>query len=157
MLVVPCFSCYTAVRVMSAPDKVAELVGALSDYWPDKYVCIVCGKKCEGLPESDVETAVLQRMKVRDLSAEEFLAALEGFGLPEEMLCTGASVREVLQGRPIKLLHGRDLRGTTRFCIDSIELEDGTKIHFGASPMGAVVYRISRPISYTQNVLAENG
>ena len=154
MFIVPCTGCYTAVRVMGEPTKVSHLVGENSEYWPNGYTCVCCGSKCEGMHERDVEDAVLHRMKVRDLSAEEMIAAQEGLGTPDEMLCTGASVRELLQ-KPIKKVHGFDLPGTTRFCVDALELEDGTKIHFGSSPSGAVVYRISRPISYTERALGE--
>jgi hypothetical protein len=82
------------------------------------------------------------------------LAAQSGLGTPEEMLCSGTTVRELLK-QPVKKVHGYDLKGTTRFCLDALELEDGTKIHLGAGPSGAVVYRISRPFSYVQRALEE--
>lgn len=154
MLIVPCFACYTAVRVMGEPDAVFELVGEGSDFWPATYHCVLCGKRCDGMLESDVEVAALQKMKVRELSPEEMLAAQSGLGTPEEMLCSGTTVRELLK-QPVKKVHGYDLKGTTRFCLDALELEDGTKIHLGAGPSGAVVYRISRPFSYAQRALEE--
>ena len=154
MLIVPCFNCYTAVRVMGEPTHVGQLVGESSEFWPKGYRCVSCDKRCDGMAEVDVEGAVLQRMKVRELSAEEMLAAQHGLGTPDEMLCDGATVRELFK-QPVKKIHGYDIKGTTRFCIDALELEDGTKVHLGSSPSGAVVYRISRPISYTQRALEE--
>jgi hypothetical protein len=37
-----------------------------------------------------------------------------------------------------------------RFFLDSIELPDGTKLHLGASPQGACIYRITKPHSYAR-------
>lgn len=154
MIIVPCFNCYTAVRVMGESSRVAELVGEESDFWPDSFRCVSCGKRCEGLSEDQVEPEALARMKVKELGPEEMLAAQEGFGVPEEMLCTSGAVRELF-AKKVKTVHGRDVRGTSRFIIDHIEFEDGVKMYLAASPSGAVVYRISRPHSYTEKVLEE--
>lgn len=151
-MLVPCMNCYTTVRVIDDPTQVATLVGANSDFWPDKYTCVACGKPCEALFESEAEPSALEKMKVRDLTAAELFAALNGLGTPDEMQCDGATVRELLS-RPIKDVRGRTLPNTTRFVIDHIELEDGTRMYFGAGSAGACVYRITRPVSYTQKAL----
>lgn len=156
MFVVPCNACYTAVRVMGEPDRVSAMIGKNSEYADRGYICVSCGSKCGGLEEDEIDLSLLQKMKLRDLSPEEMLAAQEGLGTPEEMLCTGATVRDLLKA-PIKKVHGFDIPGTTRFCVDMLELEDGTKLHLGSSPSGAVVYRIVRPFSYTQKALEECG
>lgn len=151
-MLVPCMNCYTCVRVIDDPVQTALLVGQQSEFWPDKYTCIACGKPCEGLLENEAENNALERMKVRDLTAPELFAALHGLGTPDEMQCDGATVRELLT-RPIKGVQGRTPPGTARFILESLELEDGTKLYFGASPSGACVYRITRPVSYTQKAL----
>lgn len=132
------------------------LVGRGSDYWPDKYVCITCGKACNGVDESSVSVAQLAKMKVRDLDPEQMLAALNGLGTPDEMLCDITTVRLLLQEKKIKKVHGYTVNGTTRTCVTSLELEDGTKLYCGSSVHGAIVYRITRPVSYTQKALEEN-
>lgn len=154
MILVPCMHCFTAVRVMGDPDEVAMLVGPKSEFWPNKYTCVSCGSSCEGIGEGDAEPAALTKMKVRDLAPQEFYAALHGLGTPDEMICDAATVRDLLK-RTIKKVHGSTLPNTTRFLLEAIELEDGTKLHFAAGAAGAVVYRITRPISYTQKVLED--
>jgi hypothetical protein len=155
MIIIPCLNCYTAVRVMGEPDVVHSLVGNQSEFWPSKFTCISCGNSCEGMLESEVEAAVLFKMKVRELTAEEMYAAQHGLGTPDEMVCNGSMVRELFS-KSVKKVHGYDITGTTRYCIDHLEFEDGTKLYLGASPSGAIVYRIARPISYTQKVLEES-
>jgi hypothetical protein len=154
MLIVPCLECFTAVRVLGEPDRVNALVGENSDFWPDHYTCVSCGRGCEGILEIEATADALSRLKVRELTAEEYFAALMGLGTPDEMVCDGATVRELLQ-IPIKKVVGQDIRGTTRFCLTELELENGIRLFFGASAHGAIVYRIARPISYTQRVLEE--
>lgn len=151
-MLVPCMNCYTCVRVIDEPAQIAALVGANSEYWPDKYTCVACSKPCEALFESEAEPGALEKMKVRDLTAAELFAALNGLGTPDEMQCDRATVVELLK-RPMKDVRGRTLPNTSRFLIESIEFEDGTKMYFGAGAAGACVYRITRPVSYTQKVL----
>ncbi len=155
MIIVPCFHCYTAVRVMGEPSHVTELVGVSSEFWPDKFRCVNCHHPCEGLAEEEVESSALERMKVRELSPEEMIAAQEGFGTPEEMLCSSGAVKELFENNKVKKVYGYDVAGTTRFIIDSLEFENGVRMFLAASPGGAVVFRISRPHSYTQKVLEE--
>lgn len=155
MIIVPCFRCYTAVRVMGEITRVHDLVGESSEYWPDKFHCVNCHRPCEGLLEEEVDAAVLERMKVKELSPDEMLAAQEGFGTPEEMICSSGAVTELFEKNAVKKVHGYEPSGTTRFIIDCIEFENGVRMHLAASPGGAVVFRISRPYSYTKKVLEE--
>lgn len=154
-MLVPCLECYTTVRLIDEPAVITDLVGEKSEFWPDKYVCVSCGKRCEAIKESEAEPEALKKMKLKELNAQEFLAALHGFGTPDEMLCDAATVRELFR-RPIKHVAGYTIPNTSRFLLETIELEDGTKIYFGAGAAGACVYRITRPISYTDKVL-QNG
>ena len=152
MLLVPCMHCFTAVRVMGEPQEVA-LVGEGSEFWPDKYVCVQCERPCEGIYEGDAEQSALEKMKLRELTAQEFYAALNGLGTPDEMHCDTVTVRELFSSKTVRRVHSKDVRGTTRSVIESIEFDDGTRLYLAAAPLGAVVYRITRPISYTQKVL----
>lgn len=152
-MLVPCLNCYTVVRVMDDVTTLAILVGNRSEYWPDKYTCVACGKNCTAISEGDAAPEALQRMKLRDLNAEEFLAALSGLGTPDEMICDAVTVTDLL-AKKIKTVNGYNIPNTTRFLLESLELEDGTKLHFGAGALGACVYRITRPISYVAKALA---
>jgi hypothetical protein len=153
-MLVPCMKCYAVVRVIDDPTQIHLLVGQASEFWPDKYDCLVCGEKCEAISESDAEPAALARMKLKDLSAQEYYAALHGLGTPDEMKCDAPTVNELLS-RPVKKVVGRQLPNTERFLLETIEVEGGVKLHFGAGAAGAVIYRITRPISYTEKVLRD--
>ena len=82
-MLVPCLSCYAAVRLIDEPNQINTLVGKNSEYWPNKYTCLVCEAPCEAIAESEAEPDALQRMKVRDLNAQEYYAALNGLGTPD--------------------------------------------------------------------------
>lgn len=151
-MLVPCLNCYATIRVIDEAEKIRVLVGQGSEFWPDKYPCLVCESPCEAIAESDAEPAAIARMKVRDLNAEELYAALMGLGTPDEMVCDAATVRELLT-KPVTRIVGKDIPNTTRFLLEIIEVEGGTKLYFGAGAQGAVVYRIVRPVSYTKKVL----
>ncbi len=151
-MLVPCMECCTVVRVIGDAATIAFLVGQNSEFFPDKYPCISCNKPCVAISESDAEPAALARMKQRDLEPEEYFAALNGLGTPDEMVCDAATVRELLS-KPVKKVVGRTLPNTQRFLVESIEVEGGTKLYFGAGAAGAVIYRIVRPISYTERAL----
>ncbi len=144
--------CYTAIRVIGDPSQIVTLVGSNSEWWPNKYTCVVCDKLCEAIAESDAEPAALDKMKVRDLEPEEYYAALHGLGTPDEMTCDAATVRELLT-KPIKKIMGHTVPNTQRFLLEYLEVDGGVKLYFGAGAQGAVIYRIVRPTSYTDRVL----
>ena len=45
-MIVPCLHCYAAVRVIGDIATVNALVGGNSEFYPDKYACVVCEKPC---------------------------------------------------------------------------------------------------------------
>lgn len=153
-MLVPCLQCYSAVRVIDDPTSIQLLVGKGSEFSPDKYPCVVCSELCTAIAESEAEAEALQKLKVRDLNAQEYYAALNGLGTPDEMICDEATVTELL-AKPVKKVVGYNLPGTTRFLVETVEVEGGIKLHFGAGAAGAVVYRITRPTSYTQRALSD--
>lgn len=151
-MLVPCLNCNAVVRVIDDAETIATLVGKKSEFWPDKYICVICERRCEAISESEAEPDALRRLKVRDLNAQEYYAALHGLGTPDEMVCDGATVTELLAKKIVRI-GGRDIPNTGRFLLETIEVEGGVKLYFGAGAQGAVVYRIVRPVSYTQKVL----
>ena len=153
MILVPCMQCYTVIRVLGDREEISSLVGPRSEFWPSKFTCVHCEAACEGILETEAEPGALAKMKVRDLSAHEFFVALHGNGLPDEIQCDAATVQELFQTKRVKKLQAQDIRGTTRCVLEFVEFEDGTKVFLGSSAPGAVVYRITRPISYAKKVL----
>ena len=159
MIVVPCLPCSLAIRVMPvsvttpvAIRELRELVGDQSSFWPDKYPCPRCEKPCRGMPEETVDPKTLMVLELRDLTPIEAFAAFSGMGFPDEQRCSMATVRELFKEQPVRRLIGTDVEGQERIVLDSIELWDGTTVHLGASPAGAVVYRIVRPPTYATKV-----
>ena len=152
MIVVTCPDCSLAIRVMpthaaqpAAIRELRELVGDKSEFWPNKFPCPRCEKECVGLSESLVDDRVYALLTLRDLTPAEAFAAFKGMGLPEEQRCSMAAVSELFKEQPVRKIIGSDVEGQERIVLDTIELWDGTKVHFGASPAGAVIYRIVRP------------
>ena len=162
MIVVACLPCSLAIRIMplvmgdaSSCAELDMLVGHSSEFWPDKYPCPSCTQPATGVDELDVDQRVLQVMRLHDLTPQEAFAAFLGMGLPEEQRCSMSVLQELLREQPVRKVIGTDVEGAERTVVDALELWDGTKVHFGAGSDGAVVYRIVRPISYTERVLRE--
>ncbi len=154
MIVVPCAKCYAAVRVLGDASEVDRLVGEQSDFWPDQYPCLECGEVGRAHREVSVEAEALRRLRVRDLSAQDYFAALHGLGTPDEMTCDAVTVTEWLAKHGVRV-SARTASGTRRAVVDFLEIDGGVRIYFGSSPRGAVVYRIRRPIHHTKQVIDE--
>lgn len=153
MIYLVCEECKAALRVSPGepPGECEALLGPGSEWHPDKYPCFRCGKKTSITEPSDVGPDV----EVHDVSPKEALAALNGLGLPAERDCTAEAVRMLLPGKKISRVAVSQIRNSHRCVIDHIELEDGTRVYFGASPPGAIIYRISPKHSYAQAVSHE--
>ncbi len=149
MILVPCLHCYTALRIRGMPEEVDPLVGRESEFWPDRYACVGCGRACSGVLEVEADPEAVRKMKVRELTPAEALAALHGLGTPDEMACDPETVREAFR-KPIKRVSGRRIAGTQRFAIHFVEFEDGTRLYLAASGAEAAVYRIARPMKYAE-------
>jgi len=152
MILIVCQPCFICLRVMGDPEEISPLVGEQSDFWPDKYVCPMCDKRCIGLKESDADPSVYSVLSLMDVNAQEAFAAMHGLGLPNETDCRHSVLEKLLKEQPVRKVHGKDVAHTNRCIVDWLELWDGSKLYFGAGAEGAVVYRISRPGSYVEKV-----
>ena len=151
MIIIACLRCLNAIRVMSlAPGEIESLFLSIPS-WP-VVACPTCGERAQGMNTNEVAEAVLKALTVRDLSPVEAHAAILGVGFPEEHRCDGDRLSELLKAQPFRRLVGQDIPNTDRFCVDFMELGDGSRIYFGSSTHGAVIYRISRPGSYADKV-----
>jgi hypothetical protein len=157
MILVVCLPCASAVRIMPASvadttsnEELEILVGRKSNYWPNKFPCWTCGGSATGMRETEADPRVLRLMVVHDLTPQEAFAVFNGCGFPEEQVCAFDVIEALLRAQPIRRVIGKDIPLSARAVIDSIELWDGTKLHFGAAVEGAIVYRIVRPHSYVQ-------
>lgn len=164
MIVVPCFTCAFVIRVMpvrmgdaTSEAEVDHLVGRSSDFWPAQFHCVRCGKPCRGMRESEADPRALSLMTLQDLTPQEAFAAFNGLGLPDEQKCSLEVVQVLLREQPIRRVVGRSIQGVERTLVDALELWDGSTVYFGAGGDGAVIYRITRPISYTRTALGDAG
>ncbi len=150
MILIVCLHCKTALRVIGDVAQGHELVGPGSTFWPDKFTCFRCEKPARGLLEAEV--SIKTPLEVKDVSPEEAFAALHGLGLPEERDVDRLIVSELMRTHPVRRVACKDIPGVSRVVVDHIELWDGTRLHFGSSNEGAVIYRITRPHSYAEQV-----
>jgi hypothetical protein len=162
MIVIICLPCDLALRVMptnagsvSSQRELEELVGPRSAFWPDQYPCPQCNAMMRGMHEQKADSRAMQSLNLKDLTPQEAFAAFNGCGFPDEQRCSFAVVDALLRETPVRCIIGKDVIGLERTVLDAIELWDGTRIHLGAGGDGAVVYRITRPISYTRKALAK--
>lgn len=149
-------SCRALFRAVGEPHELAILFGPGSEFYPDQYICPSCGGKAAMRSGARADEAFAQGGRpVRVLEAAELFRAQYGLGLPEEQECSREVIEGYLRKYPIRKVAGHSIGGRRSFCLEFLELEDGTRLYFGASTHGAVVYRIARPVKHTDQVLKE--
>lgn len=141
MIIFPCTHCGKTYRVMGDEEEVRTLVGPSSSEWPN-FPCASCQANVVAVLEHELDPAAVVQMQVRDLTPVELFAAQSGMGLPEERSCTPRIVRETLTDKKIVRVVGNQIPGSEKFVLEELHFEDGTRMYFGASGYGAVVYRI---------------
>lgn len=147
MIIVACLICRLAIRILGDPLEVERLVGSESEFWPTSYPCPECGAMAKGMKEAEADPIALNVMEMKELTPAEAFIAFNGMGLPSERACGEEQVRALFQ-TPVRKVVGQQAK-TGRFVIEHIQFWDGTKLYLGASPSGAVVYKISAPPAYT--------
>jgi len=146
MIFIICKTCGFVLRISPGQEGEAEsLFGRTSEWYPDRYPCA----RCDGTAELQATVEGPFATPV-DVSPGEALACLNGLGLPSERDCHGAYVSELLTSKRVTKVVTRSIPGARRCVIDHIDLEDGTKVYFGASTFGATVYRVTPPFSYVE-------
>lgn len=137
MIFVVCTKCSQAIRAIDTPPDIAlkdipaELRGA----------CPACGGDMQF-----AEERTSGGREVRDLTFEEMYYWLTVGALPEERQTDAATVSRTLTGAVIQQVKLAPLvGGGTVLC--SLILGDGTRVYLGASPEGALVYRMAGKVS----------
>ena len=155
MIYIVCLTCKSALRIMGDSREIEHLVGRICEWYPSSYPCWTdnCVGRAQFLERIDAD--VVRRIEVRDLTPQEAFLALNGMGMPDEKDCSAAAVKQVFESSPVKYVDAVQIRDSHRSIVNYIEMENGTRIYLASGPEGAIVYRISRPHSYTQEVLHE--
>lgn len=148
MICVFCTACGHGLRISPGDD--GELESLFGEWHPNKYPCFNCGEAAQVVEAID-STSVLQFV-LHDVTAGEAFAAMNGLGLPQEQECSPAAVEKLFSERTVKRAKTRVIRNSHRCVIDFLEFDDGSRLYLGSSSVGAVVYRISSPHSYAQQV-----
>lgn len=142
-----CANCRTAVRVLSPEGNILEG----SQWFPNKYPCPKCSADSQVIEERLIPADILPLITFIDLTSLEAFVAYSGVGLPKEKEFTGEAIQQLLRETPIRRVVGEDVKGGSgRFILEYLELWDGTQLYFGASPAGAVIYRIKNRGSYVE-------
>jgi hypothetical protein len=153
VITIVCKTCGTAVRIMGIQEEVSHLFGEQSEWYPDKYPCPRVG--CNGRSEivNSIESSALLTLDMHELTPQEAFAAFHGLGFPEEKDCGAEAIKQVFAQSSVKTVQTYTIRGTQRAIVQWIELENGIRLYLAGSAWGAMVYRISKPHSYTKKEL----
>lgn len=146
MILILCPKCRCALRVTGELDEMNMLIGPGSSFWPDKFICYKCEGPAQGFLETEIELKAV--VDVKDVSPQEAYAAIHGLGVLAEREVDATLVQELMSMHPVRRVACKDVIGTLRVVVDHVELWDGTRLHFGSSNEGAVIYRITRPHTY---------
>jgi len=137
MITAVCIDCQLALRTICEPSEGTILMEAANE---ETAICPKCSGPVEFYPS--ISDVAFNSMDIHDLNYKEMYAALHGLGLPEERECSPSAVRELFK-KSIKSVDVTHLKGSHRSLINSIEFVDGTTLYIGASPFGAIIYRIA--------------
>ncbi len=136
MLLFVCAGCPKAVRCMDLPD------GVVPQEIPNSAECAKCGSSFSLIPERMAGPEALSTLEIQDLTFEELYYWSSTGALPHERPSDASSVTAALVGRSITSV-GVDRRVQGAAVVTHLVLDDGTRVYFGASPYGAVVYRLA--------------
>lgn len=142
MIYLVCTACKEALRV--SPGEPGEAEALLSE----ELKCWTCHGPLE--PVTCVQPQAASKLQCHDVTPQEAYAVLYGLGLPSERDCSAAAVSLLLEQRHVVKAHTTQIRGSHRCVVDHLELDDGTKVYFGASAHGATVYRVAKKHSYVE-------
>ena len=80
---------------------------------------------------------------VQELTAQQFWMAINGFGMPDEIVTEPEAVEAMFLAHRIKRVKlGRSV--SMRAVINELELDNGITFHFTASGEGAVIFKSTR-------------
>jgi hypothetical protein len=137
-----CTACETALRI--SPGEEGEVEALLSE----ELKCWECRAPLEHL--THVQPQAAAKLNCHDVTPREAYAVLYGLGLPSEQDCSAAAVSVLLEQHHVVKAHTTQIRGSHRCVIEHIDLDDGTRVYFGASAHGATVYRVAKRHSYVE-------
>lgn len=129
-----CSRCFLALRCLEGEEPIEVDVAC-----PECGCCYM-----QNHAEGSIDPELQQKLKLRDLTKEEFLCVVHGGPLPSDVPCTPENVVKLLLSSPIQAVSAHGVLGSARTVITSITLEGGARIYFGASALGSVVYRIAQ-------------
>ena len=146
-----CSKCGTVVRVIGDAVEIDHLVGELSSFWPDGYVCPKCGGGAVGVSVAKQTPEMLMGRpgeSLFELPATDAFALHSGLGLPEERKCCMQSIERVLLEGVVRWGLEQDSRNDRAY-IKWLETNLGTRLYLGAGPNGAIVFRIRPKLQLT--------
>ncbi len=153
MMLVVCSSiaCKTVTRIYAGSvNELTNLVGERCEWWANKYKCPSCERQATAVYEGQVDPNEFQGFSVRSLEAADFFRFMMGVGLPEEMNCDPNTLADVFRSGKVTQIKGHAIRGSSHFCVEWLEMEDGTRLYFGSSSHGAAIFRITKKSNFAE-------
>lgn len=147
-MITVCQTCKLAIRTLLWNQETDYLIGAGSSFWPSNYPCPECSRLSSILEENAVDPSSFAHLTVMDLTAQEAFVAYMGAGLPPERTFSKEEIESLLKDTPIRKVKGGLSGG--KYVLESLEMWNGTRLFFGASPEGSVIYRVAQPHKYAE-------
>lgn len=125
-----CNDCKRSIKVSGDYDHLQMLC-------KDSYACPWCESssfRCSKFRPGHSPTV--------DMEWEEFFKTVNGAGLPDEIVTQVETVVAMLRAHKIIDVEARQMYD--RCIVDSIDLDNGVRLHFASSGYGAVVYKMTR-------------
>lgn len=147
-----CQLCGKFYTPIGSQQQIAELLRGV-----DNFPCIT--PLCPGRL---VKSQFAFKTTATPMPLERFFQAVNGFGFNEGILAEYKHVCELLKNKRIVQVVGESAGEPERTIITKFVLEDGTRLHLGASSLGACIYRIEEPgkepsNGYSHLPVADNG
>lgn len=148
--VVHCPSCHFAVQVRAIGDQ--DYTDAVLAVLGDSPHCVICETPQVTVAPRASFVGVVD-LPSREWTAAEYYRAHYGLSLPGEEPPTEARVSQLLREVPVRRVRTRTPPGSGYPVVDTIELWDGTRLHFAGQGGEPAIFRIQPPISEVENAL----
>jgi hypothetical protein len=133
MRVLACRACNTAYQIGGDIKEVVYLVGS-----QESFPCIT--PLCAGrLTKSSVWNP---DQPITEIPVHAFFRAIHGFGIGKGAAASLADAKNLLLTKKIVEVHGEEVGQPERVILRQLVLEDGTRLHFDTSSLGACLYYI---------------
>jgi hypothetical protein len=138
MSLLMCSQCMHAYQIGGESNEIHNLLGM-----QDTFECIT--PLCEGRLRKVDENELKVAMDVTELPVRSFFRAIHGFGTGKGEPASLERVRTLLLNKRVVDIKADPVGQPERVIVRQLILEDGTRLHFEVSGLGACIYYIEEP------------